>query len=152
MKLPLTEIERKKLRKHKIKIAELPFVASDDLQVILQVSESRAKELIALADFQRIPSVGIKFAEDLVFMGYHSIKELKGKNGALLREEFERKKNYRIDSCVEDQFRLAVYFAETNDYSKNWWDFTTERKKYRAEHGYPSDRPTINWYEVLQES
>ncbi|TDK48012.1 helix-hairpin-helix domain-containing protein [Algoriphagus formosus] len=26
---------------------------------------------------------------------------------------------YKTDPCVEDQFRIIVYFAKTKDYSKN---------------------------------
>lgn len=61
-------------------------------------------------------------------------------------DAFERKKGYWIDSCVEDQFRLVVHYANTADHSKNWWDFTKERKKYRLEKGYPEDRPNKPWH------
>ena len=149
IKLNLTDTERQYLRRNRIKIAEIGNYAIDELEEILQVPRQRAKELYALADFQRIPSIGIKFAEDLVFMGYYSVEELQDKDGAALRDAYEQKKGYRIDSCVEDQFRLAVYFAQTQDMSKNWWDFTSERKKYREEYGYPYNRPTREWHEVL---
>ncbi|MFD2562568.1 helix-hairpin-helix domain-containing protein [Aquimarina rubra] len=149
IKLNLSDIERSNLRKQKIKISEILNYAVDELEVILGVSPERAKEIYALADFQRIPSIGIKFAEDLIFLGYYSITELQDKDGAELTNQYEKKKGYRIDSCVEDQFRLAVHFANTSDYSKNWWDFTTERKNYRNNFGYPKDRPVKNWHEVL---
>lgn len=150
IKLNLTPAERKKLRAHKVKISEILNYAADELEVLLGISIQRAKEIYALADFQQVPSIGIRFAEDLIFLGYYSIDELKGKDGAKLTEEYERKKGYWIDSCVEDQFRLAVYFANTHDYSKNWWDFTEERKKYRLENGYPADRPQKSWYELYK--
>lgn len=148
IKLNLVDAERRKLRQHKIKIAEITDLTIDELEAMLDVAPQRAKELYALADFQRIPSVGIKFAEDLIFLGYFQVSELQGKDGAKLREAYEQKKGYRIDSCVEDQFRLAVYVANTNDFSKTWWDFTSERKAYRADFGYPEDRPATEWYEV----
>lgn len=141
IKLPVTDSERKNLRKHKVKISEIINYSLDELEMILEVGTYRAKELRALAEFQTIPSIGIKFAEDLVFLGFFSIDELKDKDGAELMDLYELKKGFWIDSCVEDQFRLVVYFAKTGDYSKNWWDFTTERKKYRAEFGYPETRP-----------
>lgn len=148
IKLNLEEAERKNLRKNKVKISEIPTLSIEELEEILQVNTERAREIYALADFQRIPTIGIRFAEDLIFIGYHAVHELQGKDGAQLTNEYERKKGYRIDACVEDQFRLAVHFAETNDASKKWWDFTETRKKFRAEHGYPSDRPTVNWHEI----
>lgn len=150
IQLNLSDQERKKLRQHKIKKSQLLDYALDELEVILEVSPARAKEIYALADFQRIPSIGIKFAEDLIFLKYYSISELSGKDGAELTDEYERQKGYRIDSCVEDQFRLAVFFAETNDHSKRWWDFTNERKKFRTAHGYPDDRPQMEWHQVLK--
>jgi hypothetical protein len=150
IKLNLTNEERAALRKHKVKIAEILDYAVDEIEAMLPVSAKRARELYALADFQQIPSVGIKFAEDLVFMGYYAVSELKGLDAATLTDQYEKKKDYWIDSCVEDQFRLAVHFANTGDPTKNWWDFTSERKAFRAASGYPADRPKTSWYEVLK--
>ena len=148
IKLNLTLSERSQLRKNKIKIDDLPDFAPDEIEVLLNVSPNRAKELYALADFQRVPTVGIRFAEDLIFLGYYEVAELRGKEGAFLLDAYEKKKGYMTDPCVEDQFRLVVHFANSNDHSKKWWDFTKERKKYRLENGYPADRPKVLWTEV----
>ena len=147
-KLELSDSERGQLRSNKIKPAEIFQFAAEELEALLGVSKLRAKEIYALADFQRIPSIGIEFAKDLVFLGYYTIAELEGKDGAKLTDQYEKKKGFKTDVCVEDQFRLAVDFAKNFDYSKRWWDFTDEQKKYRAEHGYPIDRPVINWTEA----
>jgi hypothetical protein len=149
LKLPLTDAEKANLRKNKIKIANILDFATDELEVLLNTSSKRAKELYALAEFQTVPSVGIKFAEDLVFLGYYSLNELKNKDGAKLTDEYERKKGYWTDPCVEDQFRLVVNFANTNDTKKTWWDFTEERKKFRTEKGYPTNRPQKAWFETF---
>src|SRR6187402_1479199 len=82
IKLPLTDIEKANLRKNKIKIAKIRDFATDELEVLLNSTTERAKEIYALAEFQTVPSVGIKFAEDLVFLGYYSLNELKQKDGA----------------------------------------------------------------------
>lgn len=148
IKLPLTDIEKANLRQNKIKIANILDFATDELEVLLNATTERAKEIYALAEFQTVPSVGIKFAEDLVFLGYYSLKELKHKDGAKLTDEYEQKKGYWIDPCVEDQFRLVINFANTNDTQKAWWDFTEERKKFRAENGYPESRPQTPWFET----
>ncbi len=150
IKLTLTDFERANLRKHKVKISEILDYAIDELEVILGTTTERAKEIYALAEFQTVPSIGIKFAEDLVFLGYYSLHELKDKNGAILTDEYEQKKGYWIDPCVEDQFRLAVNFANTNDTSKTWWDFTEQRKLYRQENGYPPNRPKKAWHEAIK--
>lgn len=152
IKLPLTQAEKQRLKHNKIKLSDIADYAVDELEVILGVSFERAREIYALVEFQSIPSVGIRFAEDLVSLGYYSIDELKGKDGALLTNEFEVLKGYWIDPCVEDQFRLVVYYANTKDSSKNWWDFTEERKKYRTKNGYPANRPTKAWHETLNRS
>ncbi len=148
IQLDLSDSERKNLRKNKVKKTDILDFASDELEELMNVSGARAKEIYALADYQQIPSIGIKFAKDLLYLGYHSVEELKGKNGAKLTNEYEKKKGFRTDPCVEDQFRLVVDFSENRDFSKNWCDFTSERKKYRNDNGYPNDRPKKNWTEV----
>jgi Pathogenicity locus len=149
IKLPLTDIEKANLRKHKIKIANILDFATDELEVFLNATADRTKEIYALAEFQTVPTVGIKFAEDLVFLGYYSLKELKHKDGAKLTDEYELKKGYWTDPCVEDQFRLVVDFANKKDTNKTWWDFTEERKLFRKENGYPKTRPQIAWFDTL---
>lgn len=148
IKLPLTDFEKAKLRKNKIKIANILDYAKDELEVLLHATPQRAKEIYALAEFQTIPSVGIKFAEDLVFLGYYSINELIYKDGAKLTDEYELKKGFWTDPCVEDQFRLVVYYAKTKDTKKMWWNFTQKRKKFRKENGYPVNRPQKAWFNV----
>ncbi len=150
IKLYLTDKEKKSLRSKKIKQIEILELAVDEIELLLEVSFERAREIHALASFQMIPSIGIKFAEDLIFLGYYSLEELATKNGAKLVEAFELKKDYWIDSCVEDQFRLVVHFANYPNSTKKWWDFTAERKKYRLEKDYPANRPKTPWHEVVE--
>ena len=147
--LPLTDFEKANLRKNKIKIANILNYSADELEVLLNSTTERARDIYALVEFQTIPSIGIKFAEDLVFLGYYSLNELVNKDGAKLTDEYEQKKGYWIDPCVEDQFRLVVYYAQTKNATKAWWDFTGERKKYRLENGYPANRPKKAWHEGL---
>ncbi len=146
LKLPLTDAEKQKLRMNKLKIAEIRNFAVDELAILLGVRPDRARKIYALAEFQTIPSIGIKFAEDLIFLGLYSISELKGTTGAALLEAYEFKKGFTTDPCVEDQFRLAVHYANTSDATKNWWDFTEERKRYRLENGYPANRPNTSGF------
>ena len=148
IKLELSDTERKNLRKNKIKKSEILAYSPNELSELLNISTLRAKELFALADFQRIPSIGIEFAKDLIFLGYYSIRDLKSQEGAELTNQYEKKKGFKTDPCVEDQFRLVVYFAKTEDYSKRWWDFTNKRKNFRNEFGYPTDRPKKNWTDL----
>jgi len=149
IKLPLTDLEKANLKTNKVKMAELINYASDELEMLLGATPDRVKEIHALAQFQTVPSIGIKFAEDLVFLGYYSFNELKNKDGAKLTDDYEQKKGFWIDPCVEDQFRLVVNFANTGDLTKSWWNFTAERKKFRTENGYPPNRPKQAWHETL---
>ncbi|MEM0993133.1 MAG: hypothetical protein AAGI49_08855 [Bacteroidota bacterium] len=74
LQLDLSDSERKKLRKNKIKKSEIIQFAPDELEDILDISNARAKELHALAAFQQIPSIGKKFEEDLMFLGYFRLE------------------------------------------------------------------------------
>lgn len=150
--LDLTAVERKQLRAAKIRVKEIHHHPVTDLQSILKVSKIRAMELFALSEFQSIPSIGIRFAYDLISMGYYSLEHLKGEDGAELTDRFELQRGAWIDPCVEDQFRLVVHYALYPSSRKNWWDFTAERKRFRAASGYPADRPGKPWFELPQYS
>ena len=149
MKIALTEDEKSKLRAAKFKIADLPSFSVADIVNILDMAPARAKEINALITFQSIPSIGVKFAGDLISIGYYSLASLKDKDGPTLIHELETHCGYWIDPCVEDQCRLVVHYANNKDETKSWWDFTGERKAYRAEFGYPDNRPLKPWYEDL---
>jgi hypothetical protein len=45
------------------------------LQKLLDTSKIRAMELFALSEFQSLPSIGIRFAHDLIWMGYYSLQD-----------------------------------------------------------------------------
>jgi len=148
IRIDLMPLERKHLRSNKIKIRDLVNFQVEELQVLLDVPAIRAMEIRALVEFQSIPSIGIKFARDLISLGYYSLDELKDKDGASLLDELELSTGTWIDPCVEDQCRLVVHFANEKDSSLNWWDFTDERKEFRLENGYPSNRPKRAWFEL----
>ncbi len=146
----LTLAEKQILKTKKVSQKLLQDYAPDEIATLLEASPQRARELSALAEFQSIPSVGPKFARDLIDMGYYSLKQLKDKNGAELLNEHERFISAWTDPCVEDQFRLIVHHANNPNSKKQWWDFTAERKAFRAEHGYPETRPAKTWMQLEQ--
>ncbi len=145
--LAVTPAEVKKLRALKIKKSEMHLHKVAELQQLLATSKIRAMELFALSEFQSLPSIGIRFAHDLIGMGYYSLRDLKRKDGAKLTDQYELQKGVWIDPCVEDQFRLVVHFAKHPDSKLNWWNFTPERKAFREKNGYPSTRPKKPWFE-----
>lgn len=57
-KLPLTDVEKAKLRKAKVKIMELHTFEKEHIAEMLDVSLERAKILKGLADLKRVPSIG----------------------------------------------------------------------------------------------
>lgn len=148
IKLDLLPVERKFMRTNKIKIKNLLEYSVDELIELLHISSIRAMEIRALVEFQCISSIGIKFARDLISLGYYSLDDLKDKDGAKLLDELELSTGIWIDPCVEDQCRLVVHYANERDDKLNWWDFTEERKRYRIDNGYPADRPQKAWFEL----
>ncbi|HEY1872018.1 MAG TPA: helix-hairpin-helix domain-containing protein [Chitinophagaceae bacterium] len=149
-RLALTASEKKLLRFRDIKINEIVDFPIDKLRSALNSSKIRAMEIKALAEFQSIPSIGIKFAHDLITLGYYSLDELKTKNPVKLYDQFEKMIGAWADPCVEDQFRLVVEYAKNAQIVKNWWDFTSARKQFREKYGYAPDRPKKAWYELEQ--
>ncbi|MDR3694432.1 helix-hairpin-helix domain-containing protein [Mucilaginibacter sp.] len=145
--LDLTPSEKQQLKQKRVKINRLAEYAPDEISALLNTGKQRASEVAALIAFQSIPSVGPKFAHDLISLGYYSIDDLLDKDGPTLLNELERKQGFWTDPCVEDQFWLVVHYAKHRGSNKNWWDFTTDRKAYRTKHGYPNDRPVIAWHE-----
>ena len=148
IKLGLTPAEQKRRRANKIKSSEISEYLVDDLVTLLDIPKARAMEIHALAEFQSVPSIGVKFAQDLISLGYYSLDELKDKDGAKLTEDLEFRTGTWIDPCVEDQCRLVVDYANNHDDRKKWWNFTEERKRYRIENGYPANRPKKAWFEL----
>jgi AraC-like DNA-binding protein len=148
IRLDILTAEKRKLRANKIKLSEIHHHSTENLRAILGISKIRAMELKAISEFQTIPSIGIRFAMDLISLGFYSIQELKGKDPAKLVNRLERQLGAWIDPCVEDQVRLCVHYAEHFDNRVNWWDFTIERKAFRQQHGYPASRPKTPWFQL----
>jgi hypothetical protein len=149
IKLNLSQDEKVHLKKNGLNIGRLKGFAADEIAVLLNTRIQRAREIYASVAFQAIPSVGPKFAGDLISIGYYAIEDLVDKNPSVLLDELERKQGFWTDPCVEDQFWLAVDYARHGNTNKNWWDFTTARKAYRAKNGYPADRPITAWTEAV---
>ncbi|MBP1156450.1 MULTISPECIES: helix-hairpin-helix domain-containing protein [unclassified Paenibacillus] len=146
-KLPITPEERSNLRTFKIKLMDIAHIDATELSQCLQCSFQRAKYLIALAQFQMIPSIGPKVAQWVTELGYYSLEEIKNEGGADLIQRLEEHFGYWEDPCAEDALRCIVYHANHPGSDKTWFDFTSERKAYREKHGYPATRPTVPWYE-----
>lgn len=140
IELELSPDEKTLLKAKRVSQKALLSLSADEIIVVLEAQGKRAKTLQALIEFQRIPSIGIMFAKDLMRTGYYSLDAVKNRNGAHLFDEFENMNGYHTDPCVEDQFRLVVHYANNPGSNKNWWDFTSERKAYRLANPYTNTR------------
>jgi hypothetical protein len=149
-KINLNLVEKSLLKKAGIRMEQLVDYAPDEICAALNVDADRAREIAALIEFQSVPSVGPKFAQDLIDMRYYTLSQLKDKNGAELLNEHERQIDAWTDPCVEDQFRLVVHYANHPGNGKQWWHFTAERKAFRAQYGYPDTRPAKAWMNLEQ--
>lgn len=147
-RLDILITEKRKLRANKIKLSEIHHHSVENLRALLGISKIRVMELRAISEFQTIPSIGIRFAFDLISLGLYSIQDLKGKDPAKLVDRLERQLGAWIDPCVEDQMRLCVHYAVHSDDRINWWDFTKERKAFRQQYGYPASRPKTPWHQL----
>lgn len=147
-KLPLSNDEKKQLRKAKVKIGEIHTLNTTQIVEILETSIERARLVKALAEFQTVPTIGYELAEKLVFqLELFSLEEISQKNGAQLFDTLEQKMGVWTDSCVEDQIRCVIDYANNPGSNRKWFDFTNERKSYRSTFGYPEDRPKKAWYD-----
>ena len=148
IELELTAVEKRQLKELRVSLKALRDYAPDEISTLLKASPERARELSALAEFQRIPSLGIGFAKELIAQVYYALEQLKGKSAVELFDAYEKHCGCWADPCVEDSYRLLVHYIEHKDESKRWWDFTKERKAYRTEFGFPAYRPVVAWYET----
>lgn len=65
----------------------------------------------ALKQFQQIPGVGPRIAQDFWDLGYRSASDLRGKDADALYLDLCRKRGMRVDKSVLYALRCAVYFA-----------------------------------------
>ena len=85
-------------------------------------------------EFQRIPNVGPKMAEDLIQLGVTSTAQLAKMDPDDMYDRMCAISGARQDPCVWDTYAAIVDYAQTS-VKKNWWDFTAERKKRWAKQG-----------------
>ncbi|MDP4550090.1 helix-hairpin-helix domain-containing protein [Alkalihalobacillus macyae] len=146
-KLPLSQEEKQILRKKKIRLSDFHKLNLEEIQGLFDVSNDRAKELKGLAIFQQVPSIGHELAFKLVnHLGYFSLEQIKSENWAEVFHNLEKNLGCWTDPCVEDQIICIIHYANNPESKKQWFDFTTDRKLYRQQNGYPISRPKIAWY------
>jgi len=79
-----------------------------------------------LKDFQTIPNVGPRTAQDLWQLGVRSIAELKGADPQKMYDRLCKLKGVRIDPCQLYVLRSVVYFASRKTHKAEllkWWNW-----------------------------
>lgn len=80
----------------------------------------------SLKDFQRIPGVGLRIAEDLWLLGFKAAEDLIGKDPEELYEKLCQLQQCKVDRCMLYVFRCAVYFASNQTHDAHllkWWNW-----------------------------
>jgi len=77
-------------------------------------------------EFQGIPGVGKKTAEDFWDMGYRSVAELRNRNPQEMYQHLNRIRGVQTDPCMLYVFRCAVYYASEKRHEPEllkWWNW-----------------------------
>jgi hypothetical protein len=83
-------------------------------------------------EFQSIPGIGPKLAQDLVDLGYSSVTQLRKANPERMYQKLRIIRGKHIDRCVLYAFRCAVYYAGNSTHDPEllkWWNWKDVRKK-----------------------
>lgn len=131
-KLALDADERAALRGAGLAARDVAELGADELarRVDGALSRARCAELVALARFQRLGSVGLETARDLLVLGITRVEDLAGRDARTLHRELERRTRTKHDPCVEDVFRCAIAQAEEPELApelRDWWRWTSLR-------------------------
>jgi hypothetical protein len=82
-------------------------------------------------DFQRVPGIGPRMADDLWRLGYRSVVELRDADPEVMYQRLCELSGGRVDRCVLYVFRCAVYFASTAAHDPDllkWWSWSDQRR------------------------
>lgn len=121
-KLPLSDSERDALRAAGLSARELAVTEPLELARRTQhaIPRARCTELVALARFQQLGSVGLETARDFVALGFECVDDLRGHDAKELYARMCELTRSRQDPCVEDAFRCAIAQAEHPDLPARW--------------------------------
>jgi len=121
-RLDLTDAERRALSRAKLRITEIGSLSGEELfrRTDGAIAPERASEIAALAAFQRLGSIGLECARDLVRLGFMKRKDLAGQDPNELYAHLCKLAHTRQDPCVEDVLRCAIAQVEHSDLPHEW--------------------------------
>jgi hypothetical protein len=128
--LDLTVSERAALGRAGIALGTLADTDAADLAAATGIAPERCEQLVALAGFQRLGSIGPASATDLWRLGFRSVDQLVGADPRQLYERLGEMTGSAHDPCVEDVLRCAVAqatFGELDGSLRQWWMWSDQR-------------------------
>jgi hypothetical protein len=84
-----------------------------------------------LRQFQKIPGVGKKIAEDFWRLGLRTLDDLEHKEPELLYQQFCILEGKPVDRCMLYVFRCAVYYASNTEHQPEllkWWNWKDQSR------------------------
>ena len=122
------------LRQANIRIKQIKTYSSQQLQKTTQIPLLRCEELVALATFQQMSSIGPATASDLWLLGIKSMTNLKTANPMTLYQRICQITHTQQDPCVYDVFACAIAqanYPDLPDEQKQWWYYSDKRPDLR---------------------
>lgn len=89
-------------------------------------SIASAQTTQAMAEFQQIPGVGPRMAQDLADLGYRGLNDLKHQDPEQMYQQLIALRGQHIDRCVLYVFRCCVYFVSQSEHDPEllkWWNW-----------------------------
>ncbi|HVN48535.1 MAG TPA: helix-hairpin-helix domain-containing protein [Bacteroidota bacterium] len=85
-----------------------------------------------IKELTMIPGVGKSIANNLWNIGIKTVADLRGKQPEKLYQKLEKHEGMPQDRCVLYVFRCAVYFAETENETRDpeklkWWNWKDKK-------------------------
>ena len=99
----------------------------------IRTAEIVANKKQALKELQTIPGVGKTIAQDLLDMGFWSVRALSNQNAEVLYIMHNDHRGAVQDICMLYTFRCAIYFANTEGQERDaeklkWWNWMDKEK------------------------
>jgi len=129
-KLTLDFDEKDRLAEAGISLSRLASCDPAELARRTELDLQRCEELVALAQFQALRSVGPRSAEDLWALGFRSLADLRGADPAGMYRRLMEIAGRTMDPCVEDVFRCAVAqatYPKLPEPLRDWWAWKEQR-------------------------
>ncbi len=107
-------------------IVRLSVQKETDRPVRLLSPEDVASKKQICKEFQIIPGVGEKTAEDFWDMGYRAVAELRDRDPETMYQHLNRIRGVQTDRCMLYVFRCAVYYASQKKHDPEllkWWNW-----------------------------